>query len=150
METNNSISDNHLKNITLRNYKSEVNDYSLSIYRNWFCKQSFKNKKVFRIINNAKNSLGNVKDISTLDFSNLCKTLQNSEEIILKSSNNNLFKEVLNNNNIYEYLKSKNCQERLFPMESMLIFKNIDKEKQQNKIEDKINKLIYKIKKYEC
>lgn len=72
LEIRNSASDSRVHPAELRLTRSEFSNQknSLKIYENWF--KSYKTvSSVSRIINNAENSLGSIKDITPEDFKDL-------------------------------------------------------------------------------
>ena len=78
LEINAAIKDNRINTKFLRLTKSELTNGSLDIYKDWFINNPLKinERKVYRLIekNQAKNSLGWIKDIPVQDFEKLiCK-----------------------------------------------------------------------------
>ena len=155
IELNNCLKDYRINNIYTRTTKSEFSvqknteSSSLAIYLNWFCNYNFKNK-TYRVINNSKNKINGLTDISADEFETLLKDKKiiNKTEIIQKKDENS---EILINQNKKKILDfiNKNCdskewKEQLFPIDyvSLSHAENIDI---RNKLEEKNNKLVEKL-----
>lgn len=72
-ELNNKLNDSKISNENIRTTSGEFSIGSLPIYKTWFSEYTFNNRKVFRVINDnyKKNSLGQIKDITTDEFKKL-------------------------------------------------------------------------------
>lgn len=154
IELNNSIHDYKLSSQEERISKSQYNTYSLSIYRNWFCKQ--KNiSNVFRIIKkDSQKSLGKIIDISVEDFENKLQNLPEKSNYFgeIKKIEPNEKKEMLNKlyRNAESILQKQEMQEQLFPLDfvSLRHCKNTEeKEEVLKRIKENNDNLIKKIQK---
>lgn len=148
LEIENSLSENKLNPLQTRLTKQMFNDYSLKIYENWFIENStyFENR-VFRLSNNYKykNNLNFIKDIN---FEEAKKILtKNYKKIEIKSSE---YKKVENFKQIYEkyFAEIQNDLEIskiFFPLDYLKVIKSVsaeEKQKNQQKLNDKIKNLI--------
>ena len=147
IETNNSIKTNKIKTTETFQSASRYNTKSLSIYRDWFI--NYKNtNNTYRIIEDENNMpLGQIQDISTLDFSKkINKSTKNESYKIVK---NNV---QINNQELINFIKENITKEKwqttLFPLD--YVAKNNAKSEEQidffeNKIKERTRKLLNKI-----
>lgn len=144
IEKNNCLSENRIFSQEKRIYKSKQNSSSLEIYQKWFSK--INNKKIFRIINpeNKMNSLGNIKDISVLEFIQNIKINQTTQNFF-----NDFIFEKIDKNKLKDFiLKKLNDQttlEQIFPLDFISISHSPDDKILQEKLEEKKQNLISKI-----
>lgn len=145
------INSNKINSLQKNLIGSEFNSGSLKTYENWFQMQSNSKKNIFRIIDEPKNSLNKIKDISINDFINF----EINEKAV---SNKNIFSEIIkiNKNDKEKYLrkiidfinsnyKTEKWISNIFPLDyvSLLHCKNSDeKDKILEKINNKNRKLV--------
>lgn len=148
LETENTVKDNKIRTKESRMTAQEFSNQkaSLKIYEDWFA--SFEtNRKIFRIIDNPKNSLGKIKDITWKTFFSETESFDYFEESCIFENvelNKNLknlenkvidvFKEEENFSSIFplEYLKYKQAAtEELSNVHKDILYKKIENLKQK-------------------
>ncbi|MDY2839980.1 MAG: 6-hydroxymethylpterin diphosphokinase MptE-like protein [Treponema sp.] len=146
IEFNNQIHDCRIKNLETRVYPGCFPSESLKIYENWFKTQNFKNN-IFRVINNKKNNLNNIKDISSNLFEKKIINFQKKEETIFQIKENKNIKK--NREMIYEFILKNNdtlnWKKSLFPLDFVSLKHSPSNKDLENKIDNENNKLLKKI-----
>ena len=134
LEINNSINDFKLNSLEKRSFKSEKSSASLNIYLQWFQNKKINNRKVFRVIAKAQNSLGDIKDIPPDNFSDYCKNM-NSEREKSQYFENNDFKVNMNklSESSNQIFSDKNMRQ-LFPLTSLSLEHNPDNEELKSRL----------------
>ena len=153
LEKNNELNDNRIKSKENRISRSRYNSDSLQIYRDWFSNLDAQDvSNIYRVIEQDKQkSLGNIKDITPDDF---CEKLQESnttkkssffEQInIQRQESKKVFEK------IYELLNTEKWKRQIFPADYISIQNSLnsnDKEQLQQRLDNKIQKLVLKIRK---
>lgn len=149
LENDNQINDNRINTKTLREYKSEINDNSIKIYKEWFSTQ--KTNNVYRVIEKKykQNNLGTIKDIATSDLYNALNTKGpfTNKKIFFKDINEKFDKDNLKN--LYNFfIENEDIYNDLFPIDYCNIIHNKDSKNLDlyiNEFEDKKSKIITKI-----
>lgn len=80
LELNSQLTTNRLNSAEKKSAISQYSDSNLKIYENWFASFKIQNKIVYRIIDKEfkKNSLGQIKDISSAEFKKIIKDKEKS------------------------------------------------------------------------
>ena len=153
LEKNNELYDTRIKTKETRIGRSRYNSDSLQIYRDWFASlDTNTTAKVFRVIEqNKQKNLGNIKDITPEDFCNkINKTNAQKkpgffEDIQIQNNNT---KTVLDK--ICSLLNTEKWKCQIFPADYISIQNCInenDKELLEQRLNNKIQKLVQKIRK---
>lgn len=154
LEIEKFIKNNRIKNLSTLCVNSEFNSGSLQIYENWFKVQLLTN--VYRIIDKPQNKLGNIKDITSSEFNDICTNLSSN------LSNNQVFSVPVNIKSVdkkmyiekvYKYIDENSSSEywleNEFPLDLVSYFHTEEieeKKKIMEKIQNKNNKLVEKLK----
>lgn len=155
LEIEKFIKNNKLKNISSLCINSEFNSGSLLTYENWFKVQLLEN--VYRIIDNPKNHLGQISDISSQNFEKICSDMNcNSVKdsvfsipICIKSDDKKIYIE-----KFIQYVNANSSSENWIKNEFPLDFvsfchaENDEKQKIMEKIQSKNKELVQKLKTY--
>ena len=152
LENDNARKDFRLKNTETRLTCSRFNSIaSLKIYRDWFISNSeYFSKRVFRLSDNFEYefSLGKIKDISWEEFSRTKAasdfSAQAQNEIHCHIEGEKKARDLLQKK-LLEISKTQKFIEEVFPMDSILIKRELSSEKKeilQKKLKEKISELI--------
>lgn len=150
LETNFLINTNKINSMENGQTHRRFNTGSLNIYRDWFCNFK-KTGNLFRVIETNQTSLGNIKDISNIEFETFLSDLRDSEKKYFQkieciSDKKNLLDSV--KTFVIENLYKENWQKQLFPLDFTAMNNSIDENQKiffQNKISEKTDKLKNKI-----
>ena len=151
IEYNNELKDFRISTREERSYKSELSEGSLKIYLNWFQNQHFTENRCFRIIENSKNNLNSIKDLSILQFEEECKKIQlaadTSEQINYFQDFNFSLDEIKIKDSqlIIEKLNNIDFLRQLYPLTMLSLSHNPDNIELKKHLEDEKRKLIRKI-----
>lgn len=143
LEKNNSIIDFKLRSKETRIAAGEMNKSSLDIYKDWF--SSLQNtEKIFRIINQPLNKLGNITDLSSKELEKKLSLYSDSKDFDFlenKYSDEEKASLLQKLNSFFDSELSENYLRQLFPIDylSILHCKNIEEEE---KARDNLNKKI--------
>lgn len=136
-ELNNKLKDNKIFNENKRTISSEFTAGTLPIYKTWFSEFKIKNRKVYRVINNnyKKNSLGQIKDITTNEFDKMTlnyidNDLNYFEQIKIDKKINNVISFINSEPNNDNWIKS------IYP----LSYSTLLRQKNNKEITDRLNK----------
>jgi len=152
LEFSNSLKDNRIKSKESRITPAIFNDQALKIYQEWFASLNDV-EQVVRVIDKEykKNSLGQIKDISSQEFQNIAEKLKAAEKPI------HFTKENINQKNtselldfIIQRLEEQKWQRQLFPADFISMENtsdSVEKEKIKEKLNSKILKLTEKLRK---
>ncbi len=152
LESNNSLTDFRTRTKESRMAKSEFSEGSMKIYLNWFQNEDFSKKEIYRVINNPKNSLGQIKDISSEEFLEKCNSIRLNNDACSKNIdkmfkkldfNSNCLKELTEN--LDSLLDSEGIK-ALFPLTSLSLMHNPDSIELKERLENEKNRLYSKIK----
>lgn len=151
LEINNSIKDKKINSKETRCVPGTLKNDSLSIYEDWFI--NAKNvQNVKRVIDSEykKNELGKIQDITSTDFfykiNHTTKTKTN--EYFEYSKYNNNSKTI--KSKLFELLQDSKYQRQLFPADFLSLEMSLSQENKiiiQNRINEKLDKILSKIKK---
>ena len=150
LEINNSLNDYRINNKETRLCKSEFSEGSMKLYLNWFQNENFAGRTIYRIIDNAKNKLGQLIDISSADFFSKINLInkdfcsQNIQQS-LEASKRDLSCLNFSTDAIIE-LVNKGGLKTLFPLSFMSLLHNPDNKEVEERLLNEKNKLINKIK----
>lgn len=141
LEINAEVFDNRLITKAQRLTRSELNSSSLDIYRDWFINNplDLKNRKVYRLVENSKNSLGWIEDLNKNSFEKQLALLSDSNKDYFE--NINLKKNLKSCSTIFTDNNDK-WKHQLFPLDYVLHSHNPD----NNEIINKINNSWLKLK----
>lgn len=146
IEKNNNLKDCKINSLENRVYPGSFTSESLKIYENWFIYQRTENK-IFRVIENKKNDLNEIKDISFEDFENSISSDKSKEENIFSTNCELDIKE--NTRKIYDFVlkncDSDNWKKALFPLDFVSLKHDPENKDLQNKIDNENKKLLNKI-----
>jgi len=147
---------NRLKNNETLLVKSSINEESLAIYREWFINHNCKNT-TYRVICDAKNTLGNIKDILPAEFEKLIKNdlPKNNEaqkSVFLKerfADKENEFKLPAQKifQDILQKLNDEEFYRHIFPLEYVAYINSGKSEENRVRLTKKIEELSKKIRK---
>ena len=150
LEINNSLNDYRINNKETRLCKSEFSESSMKLYLNWFQNENFAGRTIYRIIDNAKNKLGQLIDISSADFLSKINLInkdfcsQNIQQS-LETSKRDLSCLNFSTAAIIELL-NKGGLKTLFPLSFISLLHNPDNKEVKERLLNEKNKLINKIK----
>ncbi len=149
------IQENRLSSSDKKEILSEFNPNSLQIYEDWFKKQDFGTRKIYRIIekSEAKNSLNQIKDISIHSLEDKLNNVEETKiDIFQKESFSKIERQEFKNQ-IFKYIE-KNIStdsfiEQLYPIESLLLHRSSENEIAiyKKQIEQKNQELLSKMRK---
>ena len=138
LENDNAKNDFRLKNSETRMTVSRFNsEQALEIYRNWFITNSpFFSKRVFRLSDDYKYeyTLGKIKEINWKDFKKIENDSKKTKEILIKSEKINLNEEERQYKirmKIKALSESQKFKSEVFPMDSILIKRELSDEKKR-------------------
>ncbi|MCR4579661.1 MAG: DUF115 domain-containing protein [Treponema sp.] len=143
LEINNSLKDFRLLPCQSRLYKSEIAHGSLDIYLQWFEERNFEKDRVYRIIDNPKNQLGKIKDISSKNFFEICMEYniskkQGNEYFVIQEKKSTCLKKLTENEKLI--FSEKNIKQ-LFPLSNLSINHNPDNKEVKERLENEVAKL---------
>lgn len=151
LEKNNELNDNRIKTKEKRISYSRYNSSSLQIYRDWFSSLALNQvEKVCRVIDcQNQNSLGNIKNISSFEFSELLKKIKIEEakpQLNKSGYKKNNIKEIFDF--IINELASEKWQKQIFPADFISIRNSTNEEEKallEKRLVQKVNTLTAKI-----
>ncbi len=144
---------NRLNPLSKMTVPGEFGSESLKIYEDWF-KNTKTVNKTYRIITKAKNSLGNIKDITPDEFENLIKNMNYSAAEItdLFILQNNCISKNESSKKIFDFINNNSMSdewiENLFPIDYVALKHAKTSEEAcaiKNKIDEKNNKFLQKL-----
>ena len=150
-EKDNELFDSRIKSRENRISRSRYNSDSLKIYRNWFATLDEKEvSKLYRVIDSEKQkSLGNIQNISSLDFENKLSELKDLKDKVtfegLERKNNSVKKTL---DFIIKEVRSEKWSRQIFPADYLAIQKAMNEEEKNlltKRLDKKIEELINKI-----
>lgn len=143
LQTNSHIFDYKINSLEKKVSLSQFSSASLKIYENWFSSFNIFNRNIFRIIdeNDAKNKLGQIKDISVVNFKSICDNLQKIEQKESFFEKQNV---TVNKENIINELKTiffnDDVKKQFYPLD-FILYKHTNNTEILNKIEKKHKEL---------
>lgn len=152
LEINNSLKDYKIKSKQTRCVPGTFLNDSLLIYEEWF-KNAGNVSSVKRVIDldYKQNDLGNIKDITSKDFLsqvNCIKETKSTDYFYFSKYNN---KSDVMKNRLINLLNDEKYQRQLFPADFLSFEMSLSPENKliiQNRINEKLEKLLLKIKKF--
>ena len=142
IEINSSIKENRINSKEKHASSNLRGSYSLEVYRDWFSSKQTGSRKVYRIIDEKHNELGQIKDISSKEFFNIFLSKKESSQNNIKKekSDFSLNKEKLNKK-IQDLFSDQAHLKEIFPLTYNSLFRNPDEKELLERLKDNKEKL---------